>query len=59
MAQRKTAEADTRTQRQKFIDAARTHGADEGDDAFKRVVRAMAKTSPQKPKKGTRKRKGT
>ena len=44
MAKAKTAE-DTRTQRQKFIDGAREHGADEDKDAFRRAVRTVA-TAP-------------
>jgi hypothetical protein len=53
MAQRKTAD-DGKTQRQRFIEAARELGADRETDAVKRVVRAMA----NKPKKASRKRKG-
>lgn len=55
MPQRKRTE-DTRTQRQKFIDAAREHGADGDEDAFRRAVRKVAKASSGKaskaPKKG-------
>jgi hypothetical protein len=58
MAQRKTPESTYKTQREKFIEAAREHGADDGTDAFKRVVRAIASRSPQKPKKAAKKRKG-
>ena len=54
MAQAKT---DTRTQRQKFIDTAREHGADEGDDAFKRALRAVVKAPGAKAKKAAKKRK--
>jgi hypothetical protein len=59
MAQRKTAAPDDgKTQRQRFIEAAREHGAAEDLDAFRRVVRAMATTKPMpKPKVGARKRK--
>lgn len=39
-----TAEAeDTRTQAQKFADAAREHGADQDEEAFKGVLRKLAK----------------
>ena len=52
MAQRKTADTDTRTQRQKFIDAAREHGASEDADAFRRAVRKIAAAPvKKKPKK--------
>jgi hypothetical protein len=52
MAKAKTAE-DTRPQRQKFIDAAREHGASEDADAFRRAVRQIAKAPPMpKPKAG-------
>ena len=34
---------DTRTQAEKFADAARKHGADESEDAFKGVLRKLAK----------------
>jgi hypothetical protein len=58
MAQRKPAEAeDTRTQRQKFIDAARKHGASESEDAFRRALRKVATAPVTKPKKASRKRK--
>ena len=58
MAQRKTAvEEDTRSQRQKFIDAAREHGASQDADAFRRVVRKVATAPVTKPKKASRKRK--
>ena len=52
MAQRKPAE-DARTQRQKFIEAARKHGASEDPDAFRRAVRSIATAPPMpKPKAG-------
>ena len=55
MAQRKPVEAD-KTQRQKFIDAAREHGADVGDaEAFRRAVRQVATAPVAKPKKASRK----
>ncbi len=34
---------DTCTQAEKFADAAREHGADESEDAFKGVLRKLAK----------------
>jgi hypothetical protein len=55
---RKTAEAeDTRTQRQKFIDAAREAGASEDEAAFERSLRRIATAPVQKAKKAARKRK--
>ncbi len=55
MAQRKPAE-DARTQRQKFIEAARKYGASEDADAFRRAVRQIAAARPMpKPKKAARK----
>jgi hypothetical protein len=56
MAKAKTAE-DTRTQRQKFIDAAREHGASEDIDVFRRVARTIATAPVTKAKKAARKRK--
>lgn len=55
MAQRKPSE-DTRTQRQKFIDAAREHGASESEAAFERALRKVAKSQPLKAKKASRKK---
>ena len=56
MAKAKTAEEeDTRTQRQKFLDAARQHGASEDTDAFRKAVRQIAKAPVEKPKKKARK----
>lgn len=57
MAQRKPAE-DTRTQRQKFIDAAREHGASESEAIFERALRKVAKSPPIKRKAIGRKSKG-
>lgn len=57
MAQRKPA-VDTRTQRQKFLDAARAAGADESEEAFDRALRKVAKSPPLKAKKAARKPKG-
>jgi hypothetical protein len=54
MAQR-TPEPDTRTQRQKFIDAARELGTDESEDAFRRVVRKIASVPGPKVKKAAKK----
>ena len=41
--QRQMHEKDPRTQAEKFADAAREHGADESEDAFKGVLRKLAK----------------
>jgi hypothetical protein len=49
------AKPDNRTQRQKFIDAAREVGADTDVDAFRRIVRQVATAPVKKPKKGARK----
>ena len=57
MAQRKSTEDDGKSQRQRFIEAAREHGADGDQDAFRRAVRTVATSPPRKPKKGSRKRK--
>lgn len=54
MAKATTAE-DTRTERQKFVDAAREHGADGDADAFRRAVRKVATAPVEKPKKKARK----
>ncbi|MBC7830982.1 MAG: hypothetical protein H7Y62_03080 [Hyphomicrobium sp.] len=58
MAQRKATTEDDRSQRQKFIDAAKEHGADADEGTFRRAVRTVAKAPATKPKKaaGTRKR---
>jgi hypothetical protein len=58
MAQRKAEAEDTRTQRQKFIDAAREHGASESEDAFRRALRKVATAPVTKPNKASRKPKG-
>ena len=61
MAQRKPAE-DTRTQRQKFIDAAREVGAETDRDAFRSIVRKIAtatSSAESKGKKSAKKRKAT
>jgi hypothetical protein len=52
MAQTK---ADARTQRQKFIDAAREHGASEDPEAFRRALGAVAKAPGEKAKKAAKK----
>ena len=57
MAKAKTAEEDTRTQRQKFIDMAREHGASESEAAFDRALRKIAKADPVKAKTAAKKRK--
>lgn len=48
---------DTRTQRQKFIDAAREVGASEDPEVFRRVARSIATAPVKKAKKAARKRK--
>lgn len=60
MAKAKTADEDTRTQRQKFIDAGKEHGTDTGPAAegFRRFVRTVATAPVAKPKKAAKKRKG-
>lgn len=58
MPQRKQAAASGKTQRQKFIDAAREHGADGDEETFRRIVRGVATAPVEKPKKGTSKSKG-
>jgi hypothetical protein len=55
MTKTKAEKPDTRTQRQKFIDAAREHGADGDEETFRRTLRKVA-TAPvskaaKKPKK--------
>jgi hypothetical protein len=54
MAQRKATDEDTRTQRQKFIDTAREHGASEDAEAFRRALRKVATAPVAKPKKGAK-----
>jgi hypothetical protein len=56
MAERKPAE-DTRTQRQKFIDAARKAEASEDEGAFERALRRVATAPVRKPKKRAHKSK--
>lgn len=48
---KKTETEDTRTQRQKFIDAAREVGASGDEHAFRKAVRKVASAKPAKPKK--------
>lgn len=55
MAKTKETADDGRTQRQKFIDAAREHGADGDEDTFRRAVRKVATAPVSKPKKAARK----
>lgn len=55
MAQPRKPDDDTRTQRQKFIDAARELGTDESEDAFRRVVRKIASAPGAKAKKAAKK----
>jgi len=54
MAKAKTDE-DTRTQRQKFIDAAREMGASESPAIFKRALEKVAKAPGAKAKKAAKK----
>ena len=56
MPNRKTAE-DGRSQRKKFIDAARDLGADGDENAFRRAIRKIATAPAQKAKKATQKTK--
>ena len=46
---------DGRSQRQKFIEAARELGADGDEGAFRSAVRKVATAPPQKAKKAARK----
>lgn len=55
MAKTKAMSDDGRSQRQKFIDAARELGADGDEDTFRRAVRKVATAPPQKAKKAARK----
>jgi hypothetical protein len=55
MAPRRTADTDRRSQRQKFLDAAREVGASGDEHAFKKAVRKVATAPPTKPKKAARK----
>ena len=56
MAQRKPKPAeDGKTQRQRFIEAARELGADGDEETFRRAVRKVASAPPRKPKKAARK----
>ena len=48
---------DTRTQRQKFIDAARELGASESQAIFEHALRKVAKAPGAKAKKAAKKRK--
>lgn len=57
MAKAKTADEDTRTQRQKFIDAAREHGADESPEGYRSVMRKIATAPTKQVKKAAKKRK--
>ena len=56
MAQRKPSTDDGKTQRQKFIEAARKLGIDqESDEAFQTALSKIVKAHPQKAKKAARK----
>lgn len=54
MPKQKPEPEDTRSQRQKFIDAAKEHGADGDEDTFRRVVKQVATAHVEKPKKGSK-----
>ena len=54
MPKHKPEPEDTRSQKQKFIDAAREHGAEGDEDAFRRIVRGVATAPVDKPKKGSK-----
>ena len=55
MAKSKSPEATYMTQRQKFLDAAREHGASEDADTFKRALRTVASAPGAKAKKAAKK----
>lgn len=57
MPQTKKSETDTRTQRQKFIDAAREAGVSEDEHVFRKALRKVASVKPAKPKKAATKSK--
>jgi hypothetical protein len=57
MAKTKPTAPDNRTQRQKFIDAAREHGADGDEDTFRNALRKVA-TAPVPKDKAAKKSKG-
>ena len=54
---RKAVTDDGKTQRQRFIEAARALGADSTSDAFRKAVRKVATAPPQKAKKAARRAK--
>jgi len=51
MTKPKAAAPDKRTQKQKFIDAAREHGADGDEDTFRMALKKIATASNVKIKK--------
>lgn len=55
--QPKKPENDTRSQRQKFLDAAREVGASGDEHVFREAVKRVASAPPAKPKKAARKSK--
>ena len=57
MAQRKTTTADGKTQRQRFVEAARDVGADKDEAAFRRALRKVAIAPGMKAKKAAKKSK--
>ena len=54
---RKAVADDGKTQRQRFIEAARALGADSTSDAFRKAVRKVATAASQKAKKAAHKSK--
>lgn len=57
MPQAKKPETDTRSQRQKFMDAAREAGTSGDEHVFRKAVKRVASAPPAKPKKAARKSK--
>jgi len=55
MPQTKKPETDKRSQRQKFMDAAREAGASGDDHVFRKAVKRVASAPSAKPKKAARK----
>lgn len=56
MAARKPTSDEGKSQRQKFIEAAREHGADGTEDAFRSALRKIATAPAPKPKKAGKSR---
>ena len=55
MAPQKKSENDNRSQRQKFLDAAREHGVSGDEHSFRKAVKRVATAPSAKPKKAARK----